>query len=316
MKNTIKEQRLEAKFQSELGSSITSYLLNDAIVDIMLNPDGRLWVRDKIQGFLDTNENMDPLHAHQLIGSIADHSWLVVNESNALLETELPIYKYRFVGLVPPLVISPCFTIRKSASLLFSLDDYIEQKIVTDRQAQIIRAAINANDTILIAGGPGTGKTTFANALLHEMVQLGNPNQRFILIEDTRELQCSAPNTVPIKTNALHDYDRLLNTTLRKSPERIILGECRGKEIITLLNAWNTGTKGGLTTIHSNSAKSALLRVSEMAKESGDSVSPRFICESINMIVSIGFDKDHKRLVKEIVQVVDYKDGEYVLINC
>jgi type IV secretion system protein VirB11 len=199
---------------------------------------------------------------------------------------------------------------------VFSFEDYLNQKVMTPLQVEIIRGSILTQESIIIAGGPGTGKTTFANTLLAEMFRLGSPHQRFILIEDIKELHCPAPNKVPMKTSDLIDHEHLLKVTLRKSPNKIIVGECRGKEMMMLLKAWNTGARGGLATIHANSAESALLRIYDMAVESGVVPSPYLICESINLIIALDFTNGNQRQVKEIVQVLGYKEGKYVLNYC
>lgn len=302
-----KVRRLKEKLHSELGAELLSYLSDPAILEIMLNPDGRIWIEHKTLGLCATLDEMSPIVARQLLGTIADFSGSVINEAEPILETILPFTRYRFQGLIPPVVSAPCFAIRKFSAIHFSLQDYIDQDRLTLEQGEFIREAITLEDSILIAGGPGSGKTTFANALLNEMVLLGNANQRFVIIEDTPELRCLAANTVFLKTSATCDHSQLLRATLRLRPNKICLGECRGKEMLTLLKAWNTGTPGGLTTIHSNSAESALIRVVEMAEESGSAVSPYFICESIQLIVSMA-----DRRIREIKRLVGYQEDRYV----
>ena len=312
-RNTIKYQRLIDKLQNEMGSTLLSYLSDPEVLEVSLNPDSKLWINHQSKGYIDTGESMDGINAQQLICSIANYAGLVINEENSLLETELPILGYRFTGLISPTVVSPCFTIRKPSAQVFGLSHYIEQRMLKSQQADVIKDAILANQSLLIVGGSATGKTTFANTLLNEMVLLGKPNQRFIIIEDTRELACTASNKLELKTSRHIDHERLLKVTLRLSPDKVIVGECRGKETLMLLKAWNTGTRGGLATIHANTARSALQRIKDMAQESGYIPSPYLICESINMVISLGFNEKRQRSVNEIVYVTGYKDSEYVL---
>jgi type IV secretion system protein TrbB len=238
--------RLKDKLQNELGIAILSFLSNPDIFEIMLNPDGNIWVEHKTLGLYPTSEKMQPVVARQLLGTVADFSGVVVNEKFPILETVLPFTGFRFEGLIPPIVAAPCFSIRKFAELNFTLNDYINKRMLTAKQAYSIREAIGARESILIAGGPGTRKTTLANAVLNKMVLIGNPHQRFLIIEDAPELKCLALNTLFLKTSDYVDHAQLLRATLRFRPDKICLGECRGKEMLTLLKAWNTGTSGGL----------------------------------------------------------------------
>lgn len=312
MRNEIKQQRLVEKLNLELGPELLSYLSDPNVIEIMLNPDGKVWLDIKNQGMIPSKTAIDFATAHQLLGSIAEITGTCINETNPRIETRLPFTSYRFAGIIPPNVKAPSFTIRKQCDQIFTLADYIEQGGISCKSVGLLRRLIKNKKTVLIAGGPGTGKTTFANAILREMFEQGFYSQRFILIEDTQELQCQAPNTVNFRTSDILSYDDLLATSLRFRPDVICVGECRGKEMLTLLKAWNTGTRGGIATIHANSAESALIRVKDLANESGVTVSPHLICESIQVIVAMDFDQQFGRRVKEIKLLRGYKDGQYV----
>jgi type IV secretion system protein TrbB len=315
MEHAVKQQRIYEKLNRELGAEILSYLSNPHIVEILLNPDGKLWVDHLREGMVETTVSFNPLEALQLIGTVATLAGTVVNEKKPILETELPIRGSRFEAIIPPVVKNPCFCIRKHAEEIYTFADYIAQGILTDAQAEQILTGIQRRASILIVGGPGTGKTTFANAVLHEMVQMGDSKQRFLILEETRELQCAAKNVVYLKTTDHVNFQELLRATLRLRPDKICLGECRGAEMLTLLKAWNTGAQGGLATLHANSANSALIRVAEMAEESGSHVSPYLICESISLVVAMEFHPTKGRSIQAVSRVVDYKDAQYVLQN-
>jgi type IV secretion system protein VirB11 len=308
-----KYHRLRQKLWRELGDDMVEWIANDSIVEIMLNPDGKLWVEDQKEGLIYRGSKMTPLQAMNLIGTIASLNERTVNESHPILECELPFLGHRFEALVPPVVRAPTFSLRKRALQIFSLKDYVEQGILTSLQAEALQKAVASRKTILVVGGPGTGKTTFANALLNEMVGSGKVTQRILILEDTQELQSSAPNTVFLKTTPSIDFQKLLRASLRLRPDRICMGECRGAEMLTLLKCWNTGTPGGLATLHANSAKAALSRIQEMVAESGSIAQPQLIIEAINVIVSLSFDPICGRVVNDILELRGHSNQDFQL---
>ena len=189
--------------------------------------------------------------AETVIGSVAHALQSEADGERPIISGELPIGGHRFEGLpAPPIVNSPTFTIRRRASQLIPLDDYVTAKIMTDAQASIIRSAIANRLNIVIAGGTGSGKTTLANAVIAEIVST-SPEDRMVILEDTSEIQCAAENAVCLHTSDAVDMARLLKSTMRLRPDRIIVGEVRDGAALTLLKAWNTGHPGGVTTIHS-----------------------------------------------------------------
>jgi P-type conjugative transfer ATPase TrbB len=309
----LKSQRLKQKLWREFGDVLTESIACNNIFEIMLNSDNRLWVQDRELGLCYRGEEMSAVQAMNLIGTIASLNNKIVNEDNPILECELPFLGHRFEAVVPPVVTSPVFCIRKRAIQIFSLEDYVSQQIITAHQASLLREAIKMRKTIIVVGGPGTGKTTFANSLLHEMsVQCGN-SQRIIILEDTHEIQSSAPNTVFLQTTSTINFQHLLRAALRLRPDRICMGECRGVEMLTLLKCWNTGTPGGLATLHANSARSALSRIQEMVAESGSHPKPQLIAEAVNIIVSLSFHPVNGRIVNEILEVTGYENQDFQL---
>jgi P-type conjugative transfer ATPase TrbB len=308
-----KFNRLNQKLWREYGDSITESIACNNIVEIMLNPDGKLWVQDKKLGLYYLGQDMTAVQAMNLIGTIASINNKVVNEMYPILECELPSLGHRFEAVIPPLVSAPTFCIRKRATTIFSLDDYERANIISLEHKDLLRKAINMRKTILVVGGPGTGKTTFANALLNEMaIQCGN-SQRIIILEDTRELQCNVANTVFLKTSPTVDFQHLLRAALRLRPDRICMGECRGAEMLTLLKCWNTGTPGGIATLHANSAKAALSRIQEMVAESGSYPKPQLIVESVNIIVSLSFHPTKGRVLNDILEVTGFINQDFEL---
>src|SRR5690606_32521694 len=165
------------------------------------------------------------------------------NDDRPIISGELPIGGHRFEGLLPPVVAGPSFAIRKRASRLIPLEDYIRSAIMTCEHAALIRKAIKARLNIVISGGTGSGKTTLANAVIAEMVRT-SPEHRLVILEDTAEIQCAAENAVQLHTTDTLDMARLLKSTMRLRPDRIIVGEVRDGAALTMLKAWNTGHPG------------------------------------------------------------------------
>jgi P-type conjugative transfer ATPase TrbB len=177
---------------------------------------------------------------------------------------------------------------------------------MTAEAARLLSLAVVERRNILVAGGTSSGKTTLANALLAEMAHL---DERVILIEDTRELQSPAPDTVALRTRAGSvTMADLVRSTLRLRPDRIIVGEVRGPEALDMLKAWNTGHPGGIATVHANSAASALFRLEQLIQEAVLTVPRQLIAEAIDMIVFIAGRGTARRI--ETVASVTGLDGE------
>jgi len=275
------------------------------VIEIILNPDGTLWLESHGGGMRPTGAKMPAVQAERLIGTVAFALNTVANDQRPVIECELPLDGSRFTGWLPPVVSSPSFVIRKHARLIYTLDDYLAGGIIDANQVEEFRGAVTRRENIVLAGGTGSGKTTLANALLHEMVRLGNPNERFIIIEDTLELHCDAPNVMQLHTTAAADLTFLTRTTMRARPDRIIIGEVRGAEALALLKAWNTGHPGGVTTVHANSAAAALVRLSSLVQEAHVPPQPELIAETIHLLAFIVRTPDGRR-VTEMVRVHGY----------
>src|SRR6202158_5790721 len=306
--------RLSEKLRRELGPVVLKALSDPDVIKIILNPDGRIWVESHTAGMSQTDASMAPTQAENLIGTVAAAVNAVANPKNPIMEGDIPLTGSRFEGLLPPIAPSPCFVIRKRASVLYTLDHYLKDNIVTRAQAIALRDAIAKRRNIVIAGGTGSGKTTLVNALIHEMVTLGDQAERFVIIEDTFALQCAARNALQLHTTNAADMTRLVRATMRLRPDRIIIGEVRGKEELALLKAWNTGHPGGITTIHANDAKAALTRLSSLVQEAGVPPQPELVAETVDLVVFIVRTPEGRR-VREMERVSAYDGalGSYVL---
>jgi len=285
---TAQQQSNDRQFEAlrrALGGQILEALEDPAVVEIMLNPDSSLWI-DKLGTGMQRIGTIDAVRAMSIVATVAAMLETTVNEAKPILECELPLDGSRFEALVPPLVERPSFALRKKALLVFTLDDYVTKGIMTDSQKEAIEHAVSERHNILVAGGTGTGKTTLANAIL-DAVSMVDHDHRIVIIEDTRELQCNAENTVFLRTSDGTDMTRLLRATMRLRPDRIVVGEVRDGSALALLKAWNTGHPGGVGTVHSNSASAALIRIGQLIQEAGVPPNPELIAEAVNVVVSI-----------------------------
>jgi type IV secretion system protein VirB11 len=229
------------------------------------------------------------------------------------VSAELPESGERFEGLLPPVVAAPTFAIRKPAVAVFLLEDYVSAGIMCASEADRLRLGVAERLNILVAGGTGTGKTTLTNALLAEVAKT---TDRVVLIEDTRELQCRAPNLVAMRTkDGVASLSDLVRSSLRLRPDRIPIGEVRGAEALDLLKAWGTGHPGGIGTIHAGSAIGALRRMEQLIQEAVVTVPRALIAETINLIAVLVRDGTGRRLA-ELARVdgLDPVTGDYRLI--
>lgn len=307
----IAERKLDA-LRHALGETILAALQAPEVVEILANPDGRI-VLDRLgDGRSDTGRRLSAEARERIIKLVADHVGETVAREHPRLAGVLPGSGERFQGLLPPVAVGPAFSIRKRPPVIWRLDDYVGQGILTPDQAQAMRNAAVGRRNMLISGGTGSGKTTLANAVLAEPAFAGD---RVFLIEDTPELQCSAWDVVSVLTRrapAPVGVADLVRDALRMRPDRIVVGEMReGSAALETLKAWNTGHPGGLSTLHANSAGDVLRRLEDLMSEVTLQTPQRTIAQSIDLIVHIGRTQTGRR-VEEIVAVLGVDDGGYL----
>ncbi|GLI98021.1 P-type conjugative transfer ATPase TrbB [Sphingobium sp. BS19] len=298
--------------RTAMGADIARWLSDPLIIEIMLNPDGRLWIDRLGEGMAQGGACLSPADGERIIRLVAHHVGADVHAAAPRVSAELPTTGERFEGLLPPVVQAPIFAIRKPASHVFTLDDYVTSGILTQSQAALLRQAVDDRCNILIAGGTGTGKTTLANALL---AQIAHSSDRVVLIEDMRELQCDAPNKVAMRTkDGVASLRDLVRSALRLRPDRIPIGEVRGPEALDLLKAWGTGHPGGIATIHAGTAMGALRRLEQLVQEAVVMVPRPLIAETIDLIAVLARDGSGRRLT-ELARVadIDQATGDYRL---
>jgi len=314
--DTVSEGRRRAMLRTAMGPAIASALADACVLEVMINPDGALRLDRLGEGRSDTGVRFDPAQVERIIRLVASHARAEVHAGSPIVSAELPPHGdgagERFEGVLPPVSVAPCFSIRKPATRLYTLMDYVSDGIMSADAARLLSLAVVDRRNILVVGGTSSGKTTLANALLAEMAHL---DERVILIEDTRELQSPAADTVALRTRAGHvTMADLVRSTLRLRPDRIIVGEVRGPEALDMLKAWNTGHPGGIATVHANSAAAALLRVEQLVQEAVVTVPRRLIADAIDIVVFIA-GRGSARRVDTIARVAGLDaQGGYAVV--
>ena len=292
----IAERRLEA-LRHALGPEVLAALVDPQIIEIMANPDGQVFVDRLKAGRSCLGVLLDAPARERVVRLIADYMGETVSREDPRLAGVLPETGERFQGFLPPVVAGAAFSIRKRPAMIFTLDDYVANGVMTPDQAAVLAAAVEARKNILIAGGTSSGKTTLANALL---ALPGFAQDRVFLIEDTPELACSAVDCVAALTRrAPHPVGvaDLVRDALRMRPDRIVVGEMRdGAAALETLKAWNTGHPGGLSTIHANSAAEAFQRLEDLIAEVAAAAPMRTIQQAVEMVVYIRRTSEGRRV--------------------
>ena len=286
-------------------NEILPMLRDENIFEIYINADGKVWT-DSFEGRKYTGIEMTAAQVRQIILNVAALTNQLVTDEKPALDAEIPRNEYfdkcRFEGNLPRIVLSPTLNIRKHPKKIFTLENYVEQGILTENQRGIILRAIRDKKNIIAAGGTKSGKTTLLNAILAEISKL---NDRVILIEDTPELQCTAADYVSMRTLRTFTMSDCLRSVLRMTPDRIVVGEVRGGEALALLDAWSTGHGGGCSTVHSNSAKDTLLRLENMTARVSQNPQQATIGQAVNLIVYLKYT-GNRRIVEDILEVEGY----------
>jgi len=293
------------------GPLIVDALHDPKTVEVMCNGDGTVWLEQLGQAMKKIGR-LSPAKAESIIRTVAGFHGKEVTRSKPLLEAEWPLDGSRFAGQLPPVVRAATFAIRKKAISVYTLDEYVEQGIMTAEQCAAIKRAVRDHKNILVVGGTGSGKTTLINAVIAEMVKAFS-DERVFIIEDTGEIQCTAHNFVQYHTTIDVTMTDLLKTSLRMRPDRILVGEVRGAEALDLLDAWNTGHPGGAATLHANSAPEGLTRLKSLVsrnKSAPAEIEP-LIGEAVHVVVSIARTPEKGRRIQEVLRVSGFVEGRY-----
>lgn len=314
---SVEENRGYRLLNEALGP-LAITLLEDNVIEVYCNSNSlNVWIEYVGIGRVKSDIILNGDDRRKIIQTVATFSQTVANKENPIISAELPKYGYRFEGSLPDISMLPSFNIRKPANIVFTLDDYLSQGILNQKQKDIICLAVKKKLNILIGGGTGSGKTTLCNAVLNEISKTGD---RLVILEDTRELQCTADDYESFRTSFTVTMNMLLRTTMRRRPDRIIVGEVRDGAAYDLLKAWNTGHPGGISTTHANDVLESLKRIAALSLESGGessapplSVVNSLIGSTVNIVVFISRSssiKDGKvvkgRVVKQVGLITGY----------
>jgi P-type conjugative transfer ATPase TrbB len=302
----IAPDRAPAFLKRVLGRAILDALADPLTIEILLNPDGRLW-HERLGAQMTCIGSLDAAAA----GSVKAE----LTRTNPLLECELLLDGSRVAAQVPPVVRAPTLSIRKHASSIFTFSQYLQSDAMTLSQADVLRAAIANHRNILVVGGTRSGKTTLMNAIIHAMVE-HDPHERFVILEDTIELQCAAEQDVRFKKSPGATMTDLLRTSLRMRPDRLLVGEVRGPEALDLLMAWNSGHEGGCASLHANGCRPGLSKLAmlvSMAPEAPRHIEP-LIGEVVHVLVHIARTPRGGR-IQEIREVRGFHDNQYQTVR-
>ena len=289
-----------------LGPVILRAFADDDVTEIYLNPqDGTVRFDTRLGGKVPTDARLDSHRAEMFLNAVASSLGVTLDAANPRLEAELPIEEFRgsrLQGFLPPVTSAPAFNIRKPPGIVYSLADYVAAAIVSPGQRDALCEAVADHRNVLIAGGTNSGKTTLANAVLREITEQF-PRERIVILEDTVELQCAAKDHLALRTCAGLALSDLVRSTMRTSPNRIVVGEVRGAEALELLDVWVTGHPGGVATVHASSAEGALLRLDRLARRANVPSQMELIAEAVHLVAVVQGGNGGRR-VSELARVI------------
>lgn len=305
MRQTLQTLQLQNALQP-----LREYLDDPQLVELMVNPDGHVWIERQGQRMEQTPLLLASDYIMQIIRLLASAAETECHEDAPDLSTVIPETGERFQGMIPPASDGPGFVIRKPAIEIYTLAEYVAQGVCTGEEAQRLWQAVEQRENILIGGGTGSGKSTLANTLLTIMSGIG---QRLVTIEDTAELR-QQRNHFRIYTKlGVFTMQQGVQRAMRLRPDRVIVGEVRGPEALDVLDAWNTGHPGGLCTVHTNSLSGILTRMESLVHRANipREVARELLVEAAPLCVYMERTAEGRQ-VRGMQRVIDLDGGRYV----
>jgi pilus assembly protein CpaF len=312
-----REQMVEELLDEVTGLGPLEPLLADTTIsDIMVNGFNTCYVERFGKLELTNVRFRDNAHLQQIITRIVSRVGRRIDESSPMADARLPDGA-RVNAIIPPLAIDgPVLSIRRFGGSPLRIKDMVAINSATPEMLAFLAACVKAKLNCLISGGTGTGKTTMLNALSSFIPE----NERVVTIEDAAELQLQQRHVVRLETRPPNIEGKgeilardLVKNSLRMRPDRIVIGECRGGEVLDMLQAMNTGHEGSMTTVHANTPRDALSRVEAMVGMGGIQMSEALvrqtIARSLNVIIQLSRGTDGKRRITSISEVTDMQAG-------
>lgn len=296
---TVKQDRWMRNLEDDMRE-ILPYLNNANVTDIAIGHEGRLIVEGIGMGKVFTDITISEEDTKRIIYASAAVLGVEVDNDNPVVEGVLPKWKCRVEGILPPRAAErPMFFIRRPSDKIFSLEDYLEEGRITREKYELLLEHIRKQSNIVVGGETGSGKTTLVKAVIDKMVE-HTPDHRFYIVEDAGEIVCHAKDVVPIYA-AGKDCLKAVGAALRCNVSRIIFGELRYGDVANeLLKSWNSGHRGGITTIHANSALTMLARIRDLLREVIIGELPD-VAKSVQLLVHM-VPTDKGPIVNEIVE--------------
>jgi pilus assembly protein CpaF len=316
--NLGERNRLAKELEFEiLGLGPLEPLLADpAISDILVNRYNQVYIERRGRLELTEIRFQDNSHLLKIINKIVSNVGRRIDESVPMVDARLPDGS-RVNAIIPPLALDgPMLSIRRFSVQRPSLEELVEKGSLTAEIGEVLRAIAVAKLNVLISGGTGTGKTTLLNILSGFIPA----SERIITIEDSAELQLQQDHVCRLETRPPNIEDRgevsqrdLVRNSLRMRPDRVIVGEVRGAEVIDMLQAMNTGHEGSMTTVHANTSRDALLRLETMLSLSGITIQEKamrqMISSSLNIIIQLVRHSDGVRRMLALSEITGMESG-------
>jgi type IV secretion system protein VirB11 len=275
--------------------------MDDDVTEVYVNPhDRQVRVETRSGGRTAFPCTIDSEQVEMFLNAAAAREGVLLRAESPFLETTLPdefFRRARLQGFVPPVTREPAFTIRKPPAIVYGLDHYVERLALWPAHRERLASAVRSHESMLVCGATNSGKTTFANAVIHEMAMVC-PTERIVILEDTAELQCVARDHLALRTPVGGTLAQLVKATLRASPDRIVVGEVRDAAALDLLDAWATGHPGGVATLHATTPAGALARLDRLAQRANVPSQAALIVEAIDWIVMMGPGRRVKGLTR------------------